>query len=155
MNKFEQIEKIFRDFFAKMGLNVEASAKEMEDSLHINIKPDDEKITPLLIGYKGENLIAFQHMLRMLVRRKIGEKQRIILDIGEYRQRQINALQEMAKNLAEKVKRTQRVELLRPMSAYERRIVHLAVSKISGLSTQSVGEEPNKRVMIKSEVNSE
>ncbi len=147
--KHKDIEKILIDFFQKMGIDIDSEAKKNEDALRINIKPKDEKLTSLLIGYRGENLFSIQHLVRMLLRRRTGESIKILLDINDYRERHSESLKEMALSLAERVKRTQRVELLRPMTAYERRIVHIAIREIGGLMTQSVGEEPNRRVIIK------
>ena len=152
MNKtHKEIEKILIDFFEKMGIDVEPETKEAEDVLQINIRPKDEDLASLLIGYRGENLFSIQHLVRALIRKKIDEPVRVMLDVNNYRARHMESLKEMALSLAERVKRTQRVELLRPMTAYDRRIIHLAIKDTGGLVTQSVGEEPNKRVMIKPE----
>lgn len=147
--KEKDIEKILIEFFQKMDINIDSEAKKIEDAVKINIKPKDEKLASLLIGYRGENLFSIQHLLRVLVRKRIGESVKIMLDINDYRDRQAESLKGMALSLAERVKRTQRVELLRPMTAYERRIVHIAIKELGDLVTQSVGEEPNRRIIIK------
>lgn len=149
--KTKEIEKIVCGFWDKLGYQVDVKVQEQEGNFVVDIMPEDEKTISLLIGYRGENLFACQHLLRLVARKKLGEEIRLTLDVNKYRQKQSESLEEFAKFIAEKVKKTKRVELLRPMSAYERRIVHLVVSKIDGLITQSVGEEPNKRVMIKVE----
>jgi spoIIIJ-associated protein len=151
MVKLTKIQKIIIDFFEKMGVKITTERKEVDDSLEVNLLPKDDQITSLLIGYKGENLQAIQHMLRILTRKKLGNAQRLVIDINGYRARQMDFLKEMVVKIAERVKKNQRVELLRPMTAYERRIVHLMVQEISGLATQSVGEEPNRRVIIRPE----
>ncbi len=149
--KHKDIEKVLVEFFQKMGIDIDSEAKEIEDALRINIKPKDEKLASLLIGYRGENLFSIQHLIRVLARKKVGESAKIMLDINDYRDRHAESLKEMARSLADRVRRTQRVELLRPMTAYERRIVHVAIKETDGLITQSVGEEPNRRVIIKPE----
>lgn len=143
--------KIIEDFFDKLGIEARVTLKEEEQGVQCDIEPGDNKLSSLLIGYRGENLLAIQHLLRILVRKKIEEPIKLLIDISGYRQKHQNSLKEMVLNLAERVKKTQRVELLRPMTAYERRIVHLAIKEIKGLMTQSVGEEPNRRVLIKPE----
>ena len=149
--KYRKIEKIILGFFKKMDIDIDSETKKIEDVLRINIKPKDEKLASLLIGYRGENLFSIQHIVRVLARKKIGGSAKIMLDVNDYRERHSESLKEMALSLAERVKRTQRVELLRPMTAYERRIVHIAIKELGGLITQSVGEEPNRRVIIKPE----
>lgn len=150
MTKYQDIDKMVVDFFERMGIEITSETKKIEDSLKINIKPKDEQFASLLIGFRGENLLSIQHLIRILARKKTGQPIKIILDVNDYRDRQSASLKEMVSSLAARVKRTQRVELLRPMSAYERRIVHLAIRELgSDLATQSVGEEPNRRVIIK------
>jgi spoIIIJ-associated protein len=151
MNQANNIKKILRRFFKKMGIEIEAEDKENEDGLLINLRPIDEKITSLLIGYRGENLQAIQHILRLFIRKQLDQPIKLMIDINDYRSRRLEAIKEMILDIAEKVKKTQRVELLRPMSAYERRMAHLVVKEIPGLATQSVGEEPNRRVIIRPE----
>jgi len=151
IKKYRDIEKILIEFFQKMGIDIDSEAKEIEDALRINIKPKDEKFAALLIGYRGENLFSIQHLVRVLARKRVGESVKIMLDINDYRNRHAESLKEVALSLADRVRRTQRVELLRPMTAYDRRIIHLAIKEIGGLMTQSVGEEPNRRVIIKPE----
>ena len=151
MARLSDVKKILKDFFEKMGIGISAEHKESEEGLEVNIIPDDNKLTSLLIGYKGENLQTLQYMMRILIRKKIGEPFRLILDVNGYREHRLESIREMVLNLAEKVKKTQRIELVRPMTAYERRVVHVALKEISGVETQSVGEEPNRRVIIRPE----
>jgi len=119
---------------------------------------------PLLIGAKGETLKALQHMLRALVLKElnltkeappVGEGYArkappvIILDIEDYRTREEEKLKEYVKKVALIVKETKHAEALMPMSSYKRRLVHLAVSEIPGVETESFGEEPERRIIIK------
>src|SRR4030042_5794363 len=114
--RHKKIEEIIISFFQKIGFDIDSETKKIEDVLRINIKPKDEKLTSLLIGYRGENLFSIQHLVRMLLRRRTGESIKILLDINDYRERHSESLKEIALSLAERVKRTQRVELLRPMT---------------------------------------
>ena len=151
MKMIKKTKKIFEDFFQKMGVKIETDQEETQEGLLVNIRPIDTDLTSLLIGYKGENLQAIQHMLRMLMRKQIKEPLKLIIDINGYRAKHIEIIKSMVLGLAERVKKSQRVELLRPMTAYERRAVHMVIQGISGVSTQSVGEEPNRRVIIRPE----
>lgn len=152
MKKDEKnIKKEISIFFKKMDIKIDCEIEQDEGMLRIDISPIDAKITPLLIGYKGENLASIQHIVRIMLRKKTASDEKILLDVNGYRKEQQNLLRQTIEMIAARVKETGRVELLRPMSAFERRMVHVIVKDVGGLLTQSVGEEPNRRVLIKPE----
>ena len=97
--KHKDIEKVLIEFFQKLGIDIDSEAKEIEDALRINIKPKDEKLASLLIGYRGENLFSIQHLVRLLARKRVGESVKIMLDINNYRDRHAESLKEMALKL--------------------------------------------------------
>jgi spoIIIJ-associated protein len=101
-----------------------------------------------LIGRKGERLSALQHLVNLLLSRKTGEWTRVLVDVEDYRGRRERQLQELAQRAAERVNETGRMIQLEPMPALERRWVHLALREIPGVTTQSIGEEPNRRIVV-------
>jgi spoIIIJ-associated protein len=101
-----------------------------------------------LIGRKGERLSALQHLVNLLLSRKTGEWTRVLVDVEDYRGRRERQLQELAQRAAERVHETGRMLQLEPMPALERRWVHLALREIPGVTTQSIGEEPNRRIVV-------
>lgn len=103
----------------------------------------------MLIGKNGETMKALEHILRLLVNKKIKQPINLSLDIAGYKNKRKQEIEEMAISAAQKATHTKRVQLLVPMNAYERRIVHVVLSKRDDIETESVGEEPNRRVIIK------
>lgn len=103
----------------------------------------------MLIGKNGETMKALEHILRLLVNKKIKQPVNLSLDIAGYKNKRKQEIEEMAISAAQKAIQSKRVQLLVPMNAYERRIVHVVLSKRDDIETESVGEEPNRRVIIK------
>ena len=107
---------------------------------------------PIVIGKNGQNLEALTVLARQFVKNLApvnGPK--IILDVEDYKDRQIERLERLAKNLAREVKRTKVPVEMDAMNSYERRIVHNILTDFKGIRTESIGEEPNRRVVIKLE----
>jgi len=101
----------------------------------------------MLIGKRGQTLDAIQQLTAVIYSRMGGAK-RLQIDIGQYRERRKQTLMDLAKSLAERVRRTGRKAILEPMSAAERRIVHMALQDEVGIATYSEGEEPYRKVII-------
>ncbi len=104
----------------------------------------------ILIGRGGENLVALQQVVSAITSKRVGRTVHVPIDVEGYRRRREDQLREVAKRVAERVRATDQAVTLEPMLAYERRIVHLAVQGTPGLRTESVGIEPNRRVVISS-----
>ena len=111
---------------------------------------DDEEKEALgaLIGRKGERLSALQHLVNLMLSRKMGTWTRVLVDVEDYRGRRERQLVEVATRAAERVNETGQMLQLEPMSALERRWVHLALRDVDGVATQSIGEEPMRRVVV-------
>lgn len=110
---------------------------------------DEEKeALGALIGRKGERLSALQHLLNLMLSRKMGTWTRVLVDVEDYRGRRERQLIEVATRAAERVAETGQMLQLEPMSALERRWVHLALRDVEGIITQSIGEEPTRRVVV-------
>ncbi len=136
---------------ATMGLsNISYTIAEEEgDNVTFTFEGEDIGV---LIGHHGETLDALQYLVGLASnRRKEGNYCRITLDGGSYREKRAETLQELARKIGEKVKRTGRSQMLEPMNPYERRIIHAVVSEIPGIYSKSKGEDPNRRVIIISE----
>ncbi len=111
---------------------------------------DDEEKEALgaLIGRKGERLSALQHLVNLMLSRKMGTWTRVLVDVEDYRGRRERQLVEVATRAADRVSETGQMLQLEPMSALERRWVHLALRDREGITTQSIGEEPQRRVVV-------
>jgi spoIIIJ-associated protein len=111
---------------------------------------DDEEREALgaLIGRKGERLSALQHLVNLMLSRRMGEWTRVLVDVEDYRGRRERQLGEIARRAAERVIETGTMLQLEPMPALERRWVHIALKDVDGVSTQSIGEEPQRRIVV-------
>lgn len=133
------------------GMDVGAfslSAQKKGDILLIRIEGDD---LGAIIGRRGETLDALQHLTGLVNRREENGCRRVQLDCGDYRARREAYLAKNAKNAISRALRQNRSIALEPMSAYERRFIHTIVQQAEGVSSWSVGEEPNRRVIIASD----
>jgi spoIIIJ-associated protein len=101
-----------------------------------------------LIGRKGERLSALQHLVNLMLSRRMGEWTRVLVDVEDYRGRRERQLVEVARRAADRVLSTGTMLQLEPMSALERRWVHIALRDVDGVATQSIGEEPQRRVVV-------
>ena len=118
-----------------------------KDKYYIYVKIKGEK-TNNLIGYRGETLNALQTLLSAVSNKEVDEKVRVILDISGYREKRKKVLEELAEKVAKTVERTKKRVVLEPMSAYERKIIHSKLQKSKIVTTESIGEEPNRKVAI-------
>ena len=138
---------VLRDLLELMGIEAEVT---MDD------RPRHEGIEVLgadlgaLIGRGGENLVALQQVTSAITSRQVGRTVHVPLDIEGYRRRREEQLREIARRVAARVRTSGQAVTLEPMLAYERRIVHLAVQDTPGVKTESVGIDPNRRVVISS-----
>ncbi len=130
-----------------MGLQVSVDSKfdEAEHVLDINMIGDDMGI---LIGKRGQTLDSLQYLTGLVANKNQEEYIRVKLDTENYRERRKETLENLAKNIAFKVKRTKKPVSLEPMNPYERRVIHAALQNDKYVSTRSEGEEPFRHVVI-------
>lgn len=102
----------------------------------------------LLVGREGQTLASVQYLASRILARELGGSVRLHVDTGNYRERQDDRLKELAQSLAERARKTRRPQMTRPLSAYQRRIVHLALENDPEISTRSKGEGAQRRVMV-------
>jgi len=138
---------VLREILDKMGVQAEISYGEQSQSDGIEVLGED---LGALIGRGGENLVALQQVVSAITSKKVSHSVHVAVDIEGYRRRREEQLKEMAARVASRVKATGSAVTLEPMLAYERRVVHLVVQETPGVRTESVGIEPNRRVVISS-----
>jgi len=109
---------------------------------------DEHEALGALIGRKGERLSALQHIVNLMLSRQMGEWTRVLVDVEGYRGRREQQLREIALRAADRVVETGKMLQLEPMPALERRWVHLALRGHAKVATQSIGEEPNRRIVV-------
>ena len=124
---------------------VEASYNEEEECLDVNIIGDDMGV---LIGKRGQTLDSLQYLVSLVVNKETNGYVRVKVDTENYRERRKATLENLAKNIAFKVKRTRRPVSLEPMNPYERRIIHSALQNDKYVTTHSEGEEPYRKVVV-------
>ena len=133
-----------------MELDAEVSVSDLEDGKLLSIKGDSASV---LIGHHGETLDQLQYLVNLAANKKENDEDdrdytKIMVDIEGYRARREDALRALARRMSARVLKYRRNITLEPMSAYERRIIHSEVQNIEGVSTNSIGAERNRRVMI-------
>lgn len=124
-----------------------AEANKDGDNLNITLKGDD---LGFVIGRRGETIDAIQYLASLAVNRLDGDYMRVTIDSGNFREKREKTLESLAKRLARNVVKSGRSVTLEPMNPYERRIIHATVSTVEGATSSSIGEEPNRRVVISS-----
>jgi spoIIIJ-associated protein len=127
-----------------MYLNVVGGESESQDG-----EDEDGEDMGLLIGRHGQTLEAVQELTRVVVSHRTGLRCRVIVDVEDYKKRQRARLVSKAREVAKRVAKTGREEVLDPMNPYERKVVHDAVAEVSGVESSSRGEEPDRRVVIR------
>ena len=143
----KQLENFIRDFFKKINIDSGLEFKPVSGGkFFVNLTIDEPQI---FIGQKGENLASLQSLLNKMIRKMFNSDFYLDLDINNYKKRREEYLRELAQNTADDVSLTKVEKVLSPMSAYERRIIHLELAERSDVKTESEGEEPNRKVVIK------
>ncbi|MDP2664163.1 MAG: R3H domain-containing nucleic acid-binding protein [bacterium] len=143
----EKIKETVKEFFEKITFEVEIEVlPEKEQTLPIILKTEEPQI---LIGEGGQTLAEIQHLLKLILKRKITELFYIDLDINDYKKKKKEYLKEMARSLADEVSLTKKEKTLLPMTAYERRIIHLELAEREDVTSESIGQEPGRSVVIK------
>ena len=142
---------VARDYIAgileKMGLEVEIEAEDTEDSIVLLLKGENLGV---VIGRRGETLDSLQYLASLVANREGGSYKRVSIDIGDYRKKREETLNALARKLAAQAVKTGRSVTLEPMNPYERRVIHSAVQEVEGATSRSIGEEPNRRIIISS-----
>jgi spoIIIJ-associated protein len=140
-----------RDLLAKMKIKAEVTAHYGEADgngdvpILLDVNGDDLSV---LIGRRAETLNALQYILALIISKEASRWVQVIVDVEGYRARRERQLRQLARRMAEQAVRTGKRQLLEPMSSAERRIVHLELRNHEAVTTESVGDEPNRKVSI-------
>jgi spoIIIJ-associated protein len=132
-------------FVTALGVKTAIDVEESPDGPRLNLADEEAEI---LVRHRGEPLKALQHVVDMAYGRSLPDDQRVFVDALEYRKGKDVELRQIAKLLAEKVKQSGVDQQLGPLNPYERRIVHIAVAEVPGVTTESIGDAFSKTVHI-------
>jgi spoIIIJ-associated protein len=130
-----------------MGVNVDARADVTDDGIELTV--DSTPASPRLIGHRGETLRSIEYLVNQMVKRHDGDAPRILVDIAGYKQARKHSLEELAHEIADRVKDTGKTEALKPMNPAERRIVHITLRQIEGVLSESDGEGRNRHIVVR------
>jgi len=150
----EKIKKIIEEIFQIMGVE-EANIKIKKDNslkdrelLMVNIEINSKDVRYFL-NENAIGLSALQHLVRVLAFKDIVGQVYLLIDINNYRKERERFLSELAVKVAQRVRRTKKPLTLEPMSAYERRFIHLKLAEQPDIVTESIGEEPERRIVVR------
>jgi len=141
----DEAKDFIKKIIDKMNIRADIVAEEYEDSIKVRITGEESGI---IIGRRGETLDAIQYLTGIVVNKGKAEYKRVLIDIENYREKREETLINLANRLAEKVVRYRKNITLEPMNPYERRIIHSSLQHNKMIETYSVGEEPNRKVVI-------
>ena len=142
-NNISKFLKVFLKQFSEEELDFKIS----NDEYYITVEIIGEN-TNSLIGYRGETLNAIQTLLSSIANKNIEEKVRVILDISGYKDKRKKVLEELADKISKTVVKTGKKVTLEPMPAYERKIIHSRLQDNKKVTTESVGEEPHRKIVV-------
>lgn len=143
----DKAKDFLREVFDAMNMVVAIDIKYDEDNKNLNVELSGDEMG-VLIGKRGQTLDSLQYLLSLVVNKESEEYIRVKVDTEDYRKRRKETLENLAKNIAYKVKRTKRPVSLEPMNPYERRIIHSALQNDKYVTTHSEGDEPFRRVVV-------
>jgi spoIIIJ-associated protein len=141
----ETAQTVLTEMIALMGLDATVEITRGGDTARLNVKGDD---LGALIGRRGEKLASLQHIVNLIVGRREGQHHRIAIDVENYRGRREEQLRDVADRAAKRVIQSGKIIQLEAMPAIERRVVHMALLENPKVRTQSVGVEPNRRIVV-------
>jgi len=140
---------ILERLMGHLGFEVQVEVETGETSrLNVVAEGDEKEALGALIGRKGERLSALQHLVNLMLSKEMGAWTRVLVDVEDYRGRRERQLRELADRAAARVVETGKMLQLEPMSALERRWIHMSLRDHPAVATQSIGEEPNRRVVL-------
>jgi spoIIIJ-associated protein len=142
-------ERILETLMGHLGFDAKVEVAAGETSrLNVVAQGEDREALGALIGRKGERLSALQHLVNLMLSKEMGAWTRVLVDVEDYRGRRERQLRELAQRAAARVVETGKMLQLEPMPALERRWIHLTLRDNPDVATQSIGEEPNRRVVL-------
>ena len=142
----DKLKEILDEIFKITGEDVEYNIEKIDNQINLTITGD--KMSHL-IGYKGKTIEAFQSLLKSMLQREDEEYAKIFVEINDYKKKKEEKLRRLANKMASNCVKFRRPIKLEPMSAYERLIIHRELADRKDVETESIGEEPRRRVVIK------
>ncbi|MBI2036027.1 KH domain-containing protein [Candidatus Microgenomates bacterium] len=153
MNELEIIKSEVDTLLEKLAVEASAQVTQKDEFFQVAIQMEgaDASSTEagILIGYHGETLSALQLILSLIISKKLGRFVRLIVNVGDYREKREEKLKEMALEAARRAKETKQEVILGNLSPWQRRIIHIALADDSDIQTESQGEEPDRQLIIK------
>lgn len=146
MDVVEELKSFIKNITKLMGIDANLEVKNRDDNVSITLYSDNNNV---LIGKGGRTLDSISMIAKQYIKNEIGTNFRFQLDVGEYKLKQQKNIEYLAKKVAREVAKTKIEAKLDPMNSYERRLVHSILSDNDKVYTESVGEEPNRAVVIK------
>ncbi len=143
----DKAKDFLNEVFDAMNMVVVVDVKYDEENRNLSVDLSGDEMG-VLIGKRGQTLDSLQYLLSLVVNKETEEYIRVKVDTEDYRRRRKETLENLAKNIAYKVKRTKRSVSLEPMNPYERRIIHSALQNDKYVTTHSEGDEPFRRVVV-------
>jgi spoIIIJ-associated protein len=148
MDEKEKLKEFIRTVTEHMQIPCDITVSgDDADQVRVTIQAPEEG--RLLIGKGGQNLKALEHVARMMMFRQNPDRRTVSIDVNDYRAERVRELGALVHAAATRVQQTGKSEALDPMTSYERRIVHTELAPYGDLTSESVGQEPNRRVVIK------
>ncbi|RJQ31889.1 MAG: KH domain-containing protein [Actinobacteria bacterium] len=144
--KTQIITKLVEDIISATDIDCDISIEEDADGIHVDLRGEELGI---LIGKDGNTLDSIEFILGIAANRGQEERSKVFLDIEGYKSRKKERIEEMSKQAAEKVEQTGEAMSLSPMNPYERRLVHMVLKESTAVITESIGEEPERHIVIK------
>ena len=147
-NDFLEIKTLIEEFFKKTSFELEVEVLPPKDeTVFVKVKTSEPKV---LIGKNNQVLFDLQRLLKLVLKKSLKlERIYVDVDVNDYKKRKIEYLKELAKSVADEVVLTKKEKALEPMPSYERRVIHLELAERGDVTTESIGKEPKRRVIIK------
>lgn len=144
-NPIKAVQEFLADVIQKMGINADVQVKQSGKVIKIQLSGDNMSV---LIGKRGQTLNSLQYLTQLVANRNSNHYLQIILDAENYREKRKETLKQLAGRLAKQAIRTSKNVSLEPMPSYERKVIHAALAEFKEIKTYSVGEEPNRHLVI-------
>lgn len=145
-NLVEIIKNFLKEIVVNLGLDVQLESSIRDKKIYIKMYSDNNAI---LIGKDGKTLKALETIIKQKISKDYNSRIGIYLDVEDYKEKRIKNIEYLAKKVAREVRNTKVETALEDMNSFERRVVHNVLTNFKGVKTESIGEEPNRHVIIK------
>lgn len=148
-NKKEVTKRLVEELLNNLSIKANIKVEEDKENDVLKVKIDSKEETGLLIGKRGETLFSLQHILSSLIKQELGEWVRIVVNVGDWREKQEDYLVGLAKQTAERVVESGLSQQLYNLNSSQRRVVHLTLSSYKDIETESLGEGEDRYMVIR------